>query len=245
MDRVTFIIENTGVRLTCLLNPEDKQDSLTINRTSGATREPGGSLSGGEQSEDRIVSHGRGDTRLELKLLFDVSLAGSSFQSGDVRDLTKPFWKLAEYQAQGSQANELRVVRLIWGKGWDIRVVVESVAERYERFSPNGLPQRSWLMLGLMRKHEQTPPSNPPILHPATQMPTFEQLAAASDSNWGVHEKLGNGGQGEHLWQLAMLYYGDPRLWRLIALANDIANPLKIQAGKPLKIPPFKVLKGR
>ena len=76
-------------------------------------------------------------------------------------------------------------------------------------------------------------------------MPTPEILAAAFDSNWGVHEKLGDNVQGESLWQIANRYYGDPRLWRLVALANDIADPLKIPAGKLLKIPPLKVLKGR
>jgi len=196
-------------------------------------------------SDDRVVSRGRGDTSLEIKLLFDVSLAGSSIRTSDVRDLTRPFWDLTEYEGQGSHSLEPRLVRLFWGKGLDILATVESVSEQFERFSPNGLPQRSWLSLRLLRVHDQLPPDEPPVLHPATQMPTSERLAAASDPSWGVHEKLGDGVQGEHLWQLASRYYGDPRLWRLIALANDIANPLKIQAGKLLKIPPLKVLKGR
>lgn len=245
MEYVTFLIESTNVRLTCLLNPEDQSDSLTFERSSGATREESGSLTGNDMNEDRVVSRGRGDTRLTLKLLFDVSLAGSSIRTGDVRDLTSPFWELTEYQGQGAQALELRRVRFFWGKGWAIPAVVESVAERYERFASNGVPQRSWLTLSLMRVHDQVPPAEPPVLHPATQMPPPEKLAAASDPSWGVHEKLGDGVQGEHLWQLASRYYGDPRLWRLIALANDIADPLKIQAGKVLKIPPWKILKGR
>ena len=243
MEHVTFLIESTNVRLTCLLNPEDKQDSLTIERSSGAAREQSGSLTGSNMSDDRIVSRGRGDTRLKLKLLFDVALKGSSIRSRDVRDLTRPLWELTEYQEQG--AHELRRVRLFWGKGWEIPAVVESVAERYERFSSSGRPQRSWLTLSLLRVSDQPLLAERPPLHPATKMPTPEQLAAARDPSWGVHEKLGNGVQGEHLWQLASLYYGDPRLWRLIALANDIADPSKIPAGILLMIPPLKVLKGR
>lgn len=260
MERVTFLIESTNVRLTCLLNPEDREDSLTIQRSSGAAREESSSLTGSDLSDNRVVSRGRGDTRLTLKLLFDVSLAGSSIRSADVRDLTRPLWDLTEYPLQGtrqaaagSKGRELRQVRLFWGKGWEIPAVVESVAERYERFSANGLPQRSWLTLGLMRVHDEIPPAEAPIVHPATAMPPPERLAAASAAgsgaggsapNWGVHEKLGSDVQGEQLWQLASRYYGDPRLWRLIALANDIAHPLKIQAGKLLKIPPLKILKG-
>jgi hypothetical protein len=243
VEHVTFLIESTNVRLTCLLNPEDKEDSLTIERSSGAAREQSGSLTGGNMSDDRIVSRGRGDTRLKLKLLFDVALQGSSIWSQDVRDLTRPLWELTEYEEQG--ARELRRVRLFWGKGWEIPAVVESVAERYERFSSSGRPQRSWLTLSLLRVSDQPQPAEWPPLHPATKMPSLEQLAAARDPSWGVHEKLGNSVQGEHLWQLASLYYGDPRLWRLIALANDIADPSKILAGILLVIPPLKVLKGR
>ena len=245
MERVTFLIEGTHARLTCLVNPEDREDGLTIQRSSGATREQSSSLTGSNLSDDRVVSRGRGDTRLSLKLLFDVALPGSTIRTNDVRDLTRPFWDLTEYRGQSPQALELRRVRLFWGKGWEIPAVVESVAERYERFAANGLPQRSWLTLGLMRVDDPLPSPEPPSLHPATQMPTVEQLAAASNPSWGAHEKLGNGVQGEHLWQLASRYYGDPRLWRLIALANDVANPLRIQAGKLLKIPPLKILKGR
>jgi hypothetical protein len=240
VEYVTILIESTNARLTCEFNPGDQDDSFTIQRSSGATREQSGSLTGTDLSDDRIVSRGRGDTRLTLKLMFDVSLVRRSEHKGDVRTLTNPLWDLTEYEAL-----ELRRVRLFWGKGWEIPAVVESVAERYERFSSNGLPQRSWLTLSLLRVHDQIPPAEPPILHPATQMPAPERLAAASDPSWGVHEKLGDGVQGEHLWQLASRYYGDPRLWRLIALANDIADPLKIRAGRLLKIPPLTVIRRR
>ena len=81
--------------------------------------------------------------------------------------------------------------------------------------------------------HQRKPPCV--LRRLAVNRRLIEQLVGAGDPNWGAHEKLGNGVQGEHLWQLASRYYGDPRLWRLIALANDIADPLRIQAGKLLK----------
>ena len=265
MERLTILIESTDFRLTCKFNPSDQDDSFSFQRSSGAAREQSGSLTGGSASDDRIVSRGRGDTRLTVKLLFDVFMEDSSNRSEDVRELTRPLWELTEYpgqpprafelrrplgaltenQGQSPRASELRRVRLFWGKSWEIPAVVESVSERYERFSGTGEPQRSWLTLSLMRVNDDIPPAETPSLHPATQMPTLEILAAAFDSNWGVHEKLGDNVQGESLWQIANRYYGDPRLWRLVALANDIADPLKIPAGKLLKIPPLKVLKGR
>ena len=150
MERLTILIESTNFRLTCKFNPSDQDDSFSFQRSSGAAREQSGSLTGGSTSDDRIVSRGRGDTRLTVKLMFDVFLDDSPNRSEDVRELTRPLWELTEYQGQGPRTSELRRVRLFWGKSWEIPAVVESVSERYERFSDTGKPQRSWLTLSLM-----------------------------------------------------------------------------------------------
>lgn len=42
----------------------------------------------------------------------------------------------------------------------------------------------------------------------------------------------------ERLDELAYRFFGSPLLWRLIALANDIPNPLDLDAGLRLRIPP-------
>lgn len=44
---------------------------------------------------------------------------------------------------------------------------------------------------------------------------------------------------------LAYVYYGDPRLWRVIADRNGIADPRKIEAGALLLIPQKPVERGR
>lgn len=43
--------------------------------------------------------------------------------------------------------------------------------------------------------------------------------------------------EGETLAHLAAEVYGDPRLWRVIAEANDIDHPRFVPAGTPLKVP--------
>lgn len=45
-----------------------------------------------------------------------------------------------------------------------------------------------------------------------------------------LHEK-------EQLWQLAHREYGDAEKWRVIAEANNIANPLEISAGQVIQLP--------
>jgi len=42
----------------------------------------------------------------------------------------------------------------------------------------------------------------------------------------------------ERLDEIAYRFYGDPSMWRLIARANKIADPLNLQAGQVLWIPP-------
>ena len=246
MERVAFLIEDTNERISCLLNPEDRAESFTVERSSGAARDNERSLYGRQQSDTPVVFRNQGDTRLKLRLLFDVALVGSSIQTQDVRELTGPIWRLAEYAARGRQKDgqELPRVRFIWGKAWDIRVVVEAVAERFERFAREGVPQRSWMNLSLLRVTDEVPKPVESSGFPPQNLPAPETLQTNADPNWGVHEFIGGGTQGDALWLLASQEYGDPSLWRLIAAANDIADPLNIQAGKLLRIPPHTVLRG-
>lgn len=243
MERVHFLIEKSKVRLTCLLNPEE--GSLEIERSSGAGRATGGTLIKGEQSDSPVSYKSRGDTRLTLKLLFDVTLPGSTVHTRDVRNLTRPFWQLAEYKSgDGAQAKqELPRVRFLWGKGWDIPAVVESVAERYERFDEQGVPRRSWLTMRLLRVDDLPPDDKEgrATTYDPTIMPGAERLQAV-DPTWEVNEVQGGSAAGATLAALAAQYYGDPALWRLIATANDIDDAAHIPAGAILRIPPLRVL---
>ncbi|MCR8526184.1 hypothetical protein NPM17_25170, partial [Escherichia coli] len=43
----------------------------------------------------------------------------------------------------------------------------------------------------------------------------------------------------DSIWLLAAREYGEPRFWRLIASANDIDDPRRIEAGRVLVLPPL------
>lgn len=243
MERVAFLIEKNNQRISCLLNPDDGQDSFTVERVSGATRDTQRSLTLTRLSDNPVIFSGRGDTRMTLKLLFDVTLAGSSLKTNDVRVLTSPIWQLAEYSSILGVSDELPRARFIWGQAWNIPVVVESIAERFERFTAEGYPQRSWMVIRLLRLTDEIPPADQPSLYAPQDIPESPELPA-SDLTWGVHELVGSGSGGESLWQIAYQNYGDPALWRLIAQANDIDNPVDLSAGTILRIPPLSVLRG-
>ena len=246
MEHVAFLIEKTNERIRCLLNPE----TIILRRLAGVERQRsiGGQLTGAGLSDDPLLFTGGGSTELELELLFDISLAGSTVTSNDVRDLTTPFWELAE-----NWEGAVPKVRFLWGKSWDIAGVIIAVSEKLEYFTAEGAPQRSWMRMKLVRVNEESPnltidDSDP---YPAEMFPDSlddELTLDFSEEDWEIHELIGGGtlenpGAGERLDQLAFTQYGDASLWRLLAIGNNIDNPLQPEAGGLLRIPPLSVLR--
>ena len=152
MERVAFLIEASNQRIGCLLNPEN----LVIQRQAGvrARRSASGQVAGPGSGEDPLLFTGGGRTQFDLDLLFDVDLSGSSIRAKDVRELTRPLQQLAENSAQDQNPRRLPLVRFVWGKTWNIPGYVTAVVERLEAFTPEGVPQRSWLRLRFVRADE-------------------------------------------------------------------------------------------
>jgi hypothetical protein len=155
LERVAFLIEETNQRIGCLLNPE----SLLMQRVAGVRpmHAATGPATGTGLSDAPLLYTGGGRTQLELALLFDVSLAGSSIATGDVRELTAPLWNLAENAKRTAGYGRPPLVRFVWGKSWNIPGIVVAVAERLEDFTPAGVPRRSWLRLRMLRVSEPPP----------------------------------------------------------------------------------------
>jgi hypothetical protein len=244
MERVAFLLEATGDRIGCLLNPE----SVVTRRYAGVRprQSAGGKLTGTALADDPLLYTGGGRTELLLDLLFDVTLAGSTIQSDDVRDLTSPLWNLSENARGGDGYGRPPLVRFVWGKAWNIPGVVTAVAERLEQFAPTGTPHRSWLRMKVLRVGEQ---------EAAEQASGSRMLALAKapgpaeavEGRIATHLVLGAGGNGvagERLEDIAFLYYGDPSAWRVIAAFNGIADPARVPAGTLLRIPPQSAVGG-
>jgi hypothetical protein len=154
MERVAFLVEDTGERLEALLNP----DSVVMRRFAGVRPRSSlsGSLSGAGLSDDPLLYTGGGRTVLELELLFDMSVADTSFTTNNVRELTGPLWELAENKMSLGQEGyaQPRLVRFVWGKTWNVLGAVTDLAERLEQFNSEGAPQRSWMKMRLVRVSE-------------------------------------------------------------------------------------------
>lgn len=245
---MTFLIESTRERVTCLLNPE----SLTISRRSGIrSRGAVGSPSSmAAQSEDPVLFTGGGQTEMTLHLLFDVSLTESTAVVSDVRELTRPLQQLT--QPGGTQRSpKPSVARFIWGKAWNVRGVVSTLAERIESFTPTGVPRRSWLRMQFVHLNDgvqdsATGVSRAPIVPESltSGWPPISDLR--SDPDLQIHEMAGGSapvsGATERLDEIAERYYGNPSFWRVLALVNDIDDPLNVPVGTRLAVPSLSFL---
>jgi len=231
--RVAFLIEETGERIGCMLNPQ----SLLLQRRTGvqSRHTVAGSVNGERFKDDQLLYTGGGKTELTLDLLFDVGVNGSSVQSDNVCDLTAPIWRLSENaQHQGCQSQPA-LCRFIWGKFWNIPAVVTAVAERLDLFDSDGIPKRSWLRMRLQRLTEQIMPSRASSPQSATQT----SAAIGAEASLVEQEIVGGEVSGERLDQLAHHYYQDCSLWRYLAIFNNLADPMHIPDGMVLEIPPL------
>lgn len=244
MERVAFLIEPEGTRLGALLNPE----TLVVRRTAGVrTRSAlGMPLTGARLADDPLLFTGGGTTELKMELLFDVSLAGATLATEDVRELTRPLWQLAENAHAEEGYGRPSLLRIVWGKVLNMLCVVASVAERLEHFTAAGAPRRSWLSLRLLRVEEETARQvEAPRVPPGGA--DVEQLAASLPPEAFDTQAIISGGpepgSGQRLDEIAWERYRDPSLWRLIASLNGVDDPMHLPTGTVLRLPPASALR--
>lgn len=234
MERVAFLVEQTNEMLTCLLNPE----TLVLRRVSGVrVRQSIGSLMTGAQlSDDPLLFTGGGRTELDLELLFDTQISGSSITTEDVRDLTGPLWNLSENIVGTDAYRQPPLVRLIWGRRWNIPGVIASISEHLDYFTSEGSPQRSWLKMRMIRVREINAPVPELPDQTVTEVP-LEEIdleAELAEENIRYHPVV----EGDRLDAIAFTYYGNPSYWRLLASYNDVDTPFALTPGTILSIPP-------
>ena len=252
MERVAFLVEETGERIRCLLNPEN----LVLRRTAGVKtrRSSGGLVTGSALADDPLLFTGGGRTEFDLKLLFDIYLAGSSVSAIDARELTSPLWNLAENSVHADPYGRPPLVRFVWGKSWNIPGIVSAVAEKLDAFTSVGIPTRSWLHLHFVRTVEAVSPEQ--IDEARIEGLRIPEEISLLDDNDQEYEALGQGQEvaiyqcaaGERLDQIAGRHYGyrgHPGLWRLLASYNGISDPMHLPAGLALRLPSLSMLEGK
>ena len=234
MERVAFLVDETGERVDCLLNPETVQ----VTRIAGVRARGAGTgqLVGAGLADDPLLFTGGGRTELVLDLLFDVDVVDEQTRPPDVRVLTRRLWMLAENSAEEHGSVRPPLVRLVWGKTWNVPGVIVAIAERFDAFAMGGNPRRSWLRLKLVRVAESATEA---------QAGFEEDLAAAQTPKVAPGTAVQAAGDGDaqpgysgvRFDLLANDALGSPLRWRLLAEHNRIANPLDVAPGTALSVP--------
>ncbi|WP_280466083.1 peptidase M23 [Nocardia brasiliensis] len=113
-------------------------------------------------------------------------------------------------------------VQLQWGQSKTVSffAFVSHLSVDYMRFGRNGAPTRAKCALSMEEIGGATPRQNP----------TSRADGAMRTHRWRHRD---------HLATLAWLEYGDPGMWRAIAVTNNIADPAAITAGTLLTLPAF------
>jgi len=245
MERVAFLIEDTGQHLSALLNPE----TVLMSRTAGveARRSAGGQLTGVGLADDPLLFTGGGHTELRLELLFDVDLAPGNILVTDVRQMTRPIWSLAENSVEVERQRRPPSVRFVWGRAWNVPGIVTQVAERFDRFAPDGSPLRSWMSLLFVRVGPRADEEGGENYELAQRLPSVDLNApavgtiAVTGDGSGAQPSDGQAADAApvvppvELGLLSLSAFGSPMLWKALLEFNDIDDPSSFSG--PLAVP--------
>lgn len=155
-------------------------------------------------------------TKLSLEMFFDAS----GKHDGSVVEKVEQLFACCVPTADSHQKNKPSPpwVVLRWGGLTGFLAYIGSVSAKYTLFTPSGMPIRALCTVGLEEIAGEPPKQNP----------TSGGLVPRR-----VHTLL----EGETLQLIAYREYGNPALWRAVAAANGIDDPLRLRHGTSLLLP--------
>lgn len=142
----------------------------------------------------------------------DRDVRAAVAQLTDWTTATDDNWK--QYKTQPS------LLRLHWGGTPYFPGYLSKVDTTYTLFSAEGKPVRAKVLLVMEEVPEALAPQNP--------------------TSGGVPDRRSTVlGGGDSLASVARREYGDPNLWRALAVANGVDDPMRVTPGTPLVVPPL------
>lgn len=151
---------------------------------------------------------------LSMDLLFDTYtyLGGT-----DVREFTNKIENLLKID---SELHAPPVLRFVWGD-LNFSCVLSRLNRRFTMFDSEGKPVRATLSVTFNEFR--------------TEADIKETKQHSTDKTKHLILK-----QGDSLWQISADEYGDAIKWKIIAEANSIDDPLALQTGREIIIPPLE-----
>lgn len=214
LERATITNTVTGDAVEVLFNPEEYTQSAEVNYAQAA-------IPGLSAPVLQFVSGGAGSLEMELLVdTYEEHRSGSRTVNGagaDVRALTRRITGLMEIEPS---THAPPVLIFAWGS-LAFTCVLARVSQRFLMFLPDGTPVRARLTVTF------------------TEFRNVELEAKEIKRETADYSARHVVGQDESLSAIAAQVYGDPRLWRPIALRNTIDDPRALPAGTRLAIPPL------
>jgi hypothetical protein len=203
---------STGELVHCMFNPHEFSVSKQNQWTNDEVK--------GKNVPKVKFSQG-GAQNLTLQLFFDTYV-----EKLDVRMCTRGLWNMMmvtrDMLNQRNNKSEPPRVEFRWGR-FSFRAIITQITQRFTLFLPEGTPVRTTVDVSFQQveDEEDQPGQNP-------------------TSGGGPPLKVHTVQAGERLDWIAFKAYGDSTYWRLIADANDLVYPQRLQEGYQLVIPPLE-----
>ena len=211
------IIPPVWGELECQFNPSE----LTIKKEITWTGEPSPSFN------SPLFQYGGGEAATyDLDLFFDsYAAATSTTPPKDVREYTNQLLALT-LRGVGYSMFLLPfamppTVTFIWGKIKLFDAVIKAVEVKYTLFAPDGTPIRAKAHVEFLQ-NELFGDDLIPAQNPTSRTDPRKTRIAQSR---------------QRLDQIAFEEYGDSRMWRTLAEANDMEDPFQLVDGQILVIP--------
>lgn len=214
-------VVNPGAEFEVQFNPE----TLTIALSN--------QVAGGDQAGGSAIQfNSKGTTKLSFDLFFDVTdpKIAQRFKKNnqpesrnDVRRITKLVADFMQTERSGSGDDARFIpsgVRFKWGT-FRFDGVVDSINEKIDFFSEEGVPLRATLGVGITKQDVDINFGSPDV-------------DAQGDPAAGTSEKSMPKSRGNMPGELAKT--GNPESWQGDALANGIENPRDLPLGQPLEL---------
>jgi hypothetical protein len=168
-----------------------------------------------------IFQFGKGDARtLGVDLMLDTLVSEKpGKKKEDVR--TKYIQPLQELLELDKDLHAPPPCQVLWGS-LNFKGVLQSMDTTYTLFNNEGVPVRATVKLSFKE------------FIPLEVQDKYQPL------NSPDRRKLFKMTEGDSIWNMANKAYGDAGLWRVIADANDIDDPGKIEMGRDMIIPVWK-----
>lgn len=201
-----------GTRVSVQFNPETLKVTYANQlNTSGTGDQKGGATT-------QFV--GSGTTKLAAQLWFDVSSqAGQTGGADDVRQLTRNVSFFISPKTQPDKKVIAPALRFLWG-AFQFDGVMDSLEETFELFSPGGKPLRSSISFSMTQQKilRLDLPDASPLGGPGAGTVPMTPAAAGQS----LQSMVGGAGIGVS--------------WQLVAQANGIENPRRLEPGQLVRL---------